>query len=362
MAGFDIATLAEIKPARWLCVKCNALLRRPPGRRCDACKVIYGGGDDDEGLTRDFLTAAGRRLDYPQLMTHAAYLANAVRPLRDNDLEVPPLRVLFDVLLAAREFVHFISYGMTWDLLGVLAVVARRVPVIGVVNNTNESTMEVADSLRAASPWLNVRRYPAKSRWDGPHQKMLIIDGLLVLKGSANLTLNSWLEAASGHNELDVVTDIDRVIGLNNRYFAPQWAKLGGVADSIIDCRLPGVEWRYPLRQPDGEPPPGTFPVMAPEIPLDGWIWSEIIERMESASRVTAAFLSHTRGALCRGVLNVKFPSHRRFEMEALMKDGRQQQLLEVAQAVIGHSVEKIGAEVHDTPAPRGPFDDEPPF
>jgi hypothetical protein len=269
--------------------------------------------------------------------------------------------VLFDVLTRATEFIHFISYGMTWELLGVLAVVARRVPVIGVVNNTNDATMDVANSLRDASPWLNLRRYQAKSKWGGPHQKMIVIDGLLVLKGSANLTLNSWLEAASGHNELDVVTDLDRVVDLNNKYFAPQWAKLSGVTESIIDCRLPGTEWRYLLRQPSGEPPTATFLDSEPAIPLDGWVWSEVIGRMEKLSRVTASFLNHTSASLCSGELVIEFPYDRRFEHEAVSTEGRNTQVLEVAQAVIGSSVERVQLNV-GPPKQQGSFDDEPPF
>ncbi len=54
---------------------------------------------------------------------------------------------------------------------------------------------------------------------------MIIIDGLLAFKGSANLTLSGWRKAAQGRDVIELVTDLKEVVDLNNRYFSPIWAE-----------------------------------------------------------------------------------------------------------------------------------------
>jgi len=66
-----------------------------------------------------------------------------------------------------------------------------------------------------------------------PHQKLVVIDGLLAFKGAANLTLAGWRKAAQGRDVVEVVTDVDEVIDLNNRLFSPIWAELDDFGDSI---------------------------------------------------------------------------------------------------------------------------------
>jgi hypothetical protein len=56
---------------------------------------------------------------------------------------------------------------------------------------------------------------------------------LLAFKGSANLSLSGWRKAAEGRDTVDVVTDIDQVIEINNRLLAPIWAELSDIGETI---------------------------------------------------------------------------------------------------------------------------------
>jgi hypothetical protein len=70
--------------------------------------------------------------------------------------------------------------------------------------------------------------------WDNlPHQKLVVIDGLMAFKGSANLTVSGWRKAAKDRDVVEVTTNVDEVIALNNRYFSPVWKELSDVGDSI---------------------------------------------------------------------------------------------------------------------------------
>jgi hypothetical protein len=65
------------------------------------------------------------------------------------------------------------------------------------------------------------------------HQKLVIIDGLLAFKGSANLTLNGWRKAAKGLDLVEVVTDVNEVTQLHNEYFSPAWGQSSKHDDTI---------------------------------------------------------------------------------------------------------------------------------
>jgi len=75
-----------------------------------------------------------------------------------------------------------------------------------------------------------------------PHQKLVVIDGLMAFKGSANLTQTAWRKAEIGYDEIEVVTNVEKVIDLHNRYFSPVWANLSEYGDTITigDSRIDG--------------------------------------------------------------------------------------------------------------------------
>jgi len=69
---------------------------------------------------------------------------------------------------------------------------------------------------------------------------VLILPGFICLYiSSANLTQTAWRKAEIGYDEIEVVTDVEKVINLHNRYFLPVWADLSEYGDAIaINTRL----------------------------------------------------------------------------------------------------------------------------
>jgi hypothetical protein len=114
------------------------------------------------------------------------------------------------------------------------------------------------------------------------------------------------------------------------------------------------------------EPPveeAGWGPAEAPaQVPVDLDLvrrsWPLVLERVQAASRVTASFLGHGRPVALEGrQLVVELPKDRRFEAEALAKDGRNRQVDGVLEAMLGGGLE-IRVVVGDH---TGPADPDPP-
>ena len=80
-----------------------------------------------------------------------------------------------------------------------------------------------------------------------------------------------------------------------------------------------------------------------------------MLERVQAASRVTASFLGHGRPVALEGrQLVVELPKDRKFEAEALAKDGRNRQVDGVLEAMLGGGLE-IRVVVGDHTGPADP-------
>ncbi|HET9007752.1 MAG TPA: DNA polymerase III subunit gamma/tau [Actinomycetes bacterium] len=112
----------------------------------------------------------------------------------------------------------------------------------------------------------------------------------------------------------------------------------------------------------------GWGPAEAPaRVPVDLDLvrrsWPLVLERVQAASRVTASFLGHGRPVALEGrQLVVELPKDRRFEAEALAKDGRNRQVDGVLEAMLGGGLETrvvvgehTGPEDPDPPPASGP-------
>jgi hypothetical protein len=86
--------------------------------------------------------------------------------------------------------------------------------------------------------------------------------------------------------------------------------------------------------------------------------WPLVLERVQAASKVTASFLGHGRPVALEGrQLVVELPRDRRFEAEALVKNGRNQQVDGVLEAMLGGGLEiRVVVGEH-----TGPEDPDPP-
>jgi DNA polymerase-3 subunit gamma/tau len=101
---------------------------------------------------------------------------------------------------------------------------------------------------------------------------------------------------------------------------------------------------------------PGWGPAEATaDVPVDLDLvrrsWPLVIERVQAASRVTASFLGNGQPVALEGrQLVVELPRDKRFEAEALTKDGRNRQVEAVLEAMLGGGLQ-IRVVVGDRPA-----------
>lgn len=254
MSGFDIETLRTFSPPKYYCKKCFALYVELPEDRkrdmivCTTCGVEYVPG------TRYLVWSTPRFFDdfrltikFEDTLAHCRRLARIAATLRacmeGSAAFDSPMTCLLDALNAAQQFVHFVSYGMSPQLVGALRMASRRVPVRGIVSNAAPTIIEELKDYAYESYGLKTHVYARSDRpadWDhAPHQKIIVIDGLIAFKGSANLTVDGWRKAAKGLDSVEVVTDVREVMTLNNRLFSPVWARESEVTQFIMDDEIP---------------------------------------------------------------------------------------------------------------------------
>jgi phosphatidylserine/phosphatidylglycerophosphate/cardiolipin synthase-like enzyme len=212
---FDIASLRAFAPPRFQCEKCLALLRRQrplPDQsqratsvKCSICHVVYLPTDEYPiDIVEKYLDRHGPScLNTKDAFTHAEELAEIAQRIRDQQRQsnsqdtYTPLRGLLKALSIARKFVHFTTYGgIPHLLIGALKITAQRVHVRGIVSGAkgevlSENTVSELTNYHEEAPEMCVKIYdPSLAGWATmPHQKLIVIDGLLAFKGSANLTL-----------------------------------------------------------------------------------------------------------------------------------------------------------------------------
>ena len=241
MPSFDIESLLHFKPAQYQCEKCLALMQNVPrGFKdeplvCSICQVRYEPTDAyrkwDLGK---YLKDKGHHIPLDNLVEHSRSLATIAVRVRKGEAEYPPLRALFQALNNAKHFVHFTTYGISHLLIGTLKMTSQRVPVRGIVSNVDATALAELAEFKEEAPAFQVKTYGTESSWsDMPHQKLVVIDGLLAFKGSANLTLSAWRKSAKGRDLLEVATDVEEVIGLHNKFFSPLWGELSKLGEAI---------------------------------------------------------------------------------------------------------------------------------
>jgi phosphatidylserine/phosphatidylglycerophosphate/cardiolipin synthase-like enzyme len=261
---FDIASLRAFAPAQYQCQKCLGLLtygdevitRNNQNATCPICHVGYlptkHFSDWERYIKRYSETHESSCLNTQEALTQAQQLAQIAEHMGFYqqqifqvggrfDMAYTPLRGLLKALSVARAFVNFTTYGSIPHLLiGALKVTAQRVPVRGVVSGSkgemlSENTVSELTNYREEAPKMDVKIYdPSLTGFTAmPHQKLIVIDGLLAFKGSANFTLAGWRKAAQGRDVVEVVTELGQVIELNNRLFAPIWAELSEIGKTI---------------------------------------------------------------------------------------------------------------------------------
>ena len=156
--------------------------------------------------------------------------------LRSPEADQPALRLLLQALSVARYYVHFLSYGLSPEFIGALNMTAMRVPVSGVISNADAALCAAMSSASAQAPLFDTRCFPTPTTWTAsPHERLIVIDGVLALSGPVSLTTHSWRDH-SLHNRggLRVEMDPRRVSKLNNQHVVPLWAGRQGKASSAL--------------------------------------------------------------------------------------------------------------------------------
>ena len=228
--GFDIDSLLRFTPPGYLCERCYALLIDVGRVVCPVCGVQYI-ATDRYPMPGEYLRSKGLELNYKDLIEHSQRLARIPRKTRESVMTpygqyapYPPIRALFEALQNAEKFVHFTTYGISVLILGALKLTAQSVDVRGIVSGIkHDMVLREITEYHDEAPRLKLQVFPNDSP-HFPHQKIVVIDGLLAFKGSANLTDFAWRKAAQGREVIEPVTDLNEVIDLHNRYFSPVWA------------------------------------------------------------------------------------------------------------------------------------------
>lgn len=208
--------------------------------RCPICAVEYLPTDKfDFWQVGNYLEGEDMGIQFADVMKHSRTLATIARNARQHQSPqperrtYPPVRALFEALLAAQQFVHFVSYGTSTMFVGALKMVAQRVAVRGLISNADKYAIEELQTYAFEAPKLDVKLFTRGTEPDSwgsaPHQKLIVVDGLLAFSGSANLTVTGWRNAAKGRDSIEVVTDVSKVIDLHNRLFSPIWAEFSAV-------------------------------------------------------------------------------------------------------------------------------------
>lgn len=232
MASFDISTLLNFDPPEFLCSNCMRIFHRTEVRdyafdkdwlRCPICKKHYGNETQFTKINLDNITEHSRKL--------ATIAAAMYKSIRDRNAP-PPLRILLNALLSAESFIHLTSFNMNHTLLGALKLVSQNVDVRGLVSGLkdDDSLIPEITNYKDENPRLTLIVVAAKNTYrrvedQVPHQKLIIIDGLLAFAGSANLTLSTWRNARQGLDHIEVITDIGRIQEYHDRLFSQHWYK-----------------------------------------------------------------------------------------------------------------------------------------
>lgn len=218
MSSFDIISLLRFEPPQFVCDHCSAIFnnaRKLKLQKGDKTCCPICGYD-----LLQWKEWGGRyEIVFDNVIEHSRELA------RIATCDMLPLEKLYKALDQSKAFVHFVTWGISHQHIGALKLVAQRVKTKGIISGIKQSLAEELRESEKEAERLILRTFPLSANLsvDIPHTKLIVIDGLLAFKGSANLTLNGRRKAAQGREHIEVVTDIQQIKDLNNRLFSPIW-------------------------------------------------------------------------------------------------------------------------------------------
>ena len=265
MTDFDISSLLNFEPANYQCIKCFSLFKSKQtlhdlsvfewnrdvfGSRivqCPNCQVEYDFMQEHDYDYKDIIRVL--RLNQcistiDDLIEHSKTLAKIANKIKENNPNYPPIKGLFEALNQAKWFVHFTSYGITHLMIGALKLTAQRIPVRGIVSLSSNDAIALTElqGNEEESPMFQVKTFLGSNTYSElPHQKLIVIDGLLAFKGSVNLSQNAWIKILKNHEDLKIITNVDKVIENHNRLFSSLWKEVSDIGNTI------GIEFTIPF-------------------------------------------------------------------------------------------------------------------
>lgn len=183
-------------------------------------------------------------------MGHAMGLAQIAERLTET-AEGAPLRTLMELLSASRSFIHIASFRFDDFTLALLEMAAQATSIAAIFSGIGLKQSEILDRVSLEAPGLECRVEEPRS--DQNHQKLIVIDGLLAIRGSPNLTRQGWRSVAADIQIIDVITDTAQVTAINNDGFSPLWKRSEPDAQTRYDIMgwkiLTPEDPEHPARQ-----------------------------------------------------------------------------------------------------------------
>ncbi|MFH1718384.1 MAG: phospholipase D-like domain-containing protein [Planctomycetota bacterium] len=244
--SFDIEHFLNFDPPRYICLKCKALLSGleeiknagdtwNKNYRCPVCKMIYRPSQFYAHHIPFFSDNEHQITFGDNIVEHCKRLASIAVSAKEYLIDIkkeedyvlpryPPMRAFLESIQEAKNFVHFVSFGISPSILGALKTVAVKVPVRGIISGLNTKQKQNTSEFSYESPGLQIKTF-LKGNRTAPHQKFVIIDGLLALAGSVNLTDTGLRNAEKGRDIIEFITDVRKIVSLNNTHFSPIWSE-----------------------------------------------------------------------------------------------------------------------------------------
>lgn len=189
MPSFDITSILDFDPARYACPVCRGLIGSIKVERqktsdgkyrtrflCGICGVefLWSEHAPKGRNVYNWFQEQGSSISLgPELFDHARVLAKLVKDSRDDSWGQPwpTMRLLFETLSRAKSFVHFASWGISHQLVGVLKLTSMRVPVYGFVTSADREITRELTGFPQETPRLNAQVIsPRTGNFEAPHQ------------------------------------------------------------------------------------------------------------------------------------------------------------------------------------------------
>lgn len=233
----DLAGLAAFDPSLLICPNCramhnprNAISDQHPVWDCPLCGRTLGTPGpqtiralrESGHLHHDELRHSPER--WSTFLRRLDMIGSVAGELAQGRLiELKTLLGLFEL---AETCIHIVTHGLiSTPILNHLHTLATRVQVFAVISHMSRKAINTHGSaLRHSYPQINAALLGTeRGSRRMPHQKLIVIDGLMALSGSLNLTVAAWERAGLGLEIIHIHSAPSEAITLNNRFFAPIW-------------------------------------------------------------------------------------------------------------------------------------------